>query len=42
MSIVSAIGNQVPAAQSDLDGAETDTPEIEKPSVSRALLYGVP
>lgn len=42
MSIVNTIGNSVTAAQAGIVGAETDTPEIEKPGVSRALIYGVP
>lgn len=42
MSIVNTIGNLVTAAQAGIVGAETDTLEIEKPGVSRALLYGVP
>ena len=42
MSIVNTIGNRVSAAQAEVVGAETDTLDIEKPGVSRALLYGVP
>jgi len=42
MSIVNTIGNSVAAAQAGKVDAETDTLEIEKPGVSRALLYGVP
>ena len=42
MSIVNTIGNRVSAAQAGIVGAETDTLDIEKPGVSRALLYGVP
>ena len=42
MSIVITIGNQVAATQTRIVGAETDTLDIEKPGVNRALLYGVP
>jgi len=42
MSIVKPIGNRVAAVQAGLVDAETDALEIEKPGVSRALLYGVP
>ena len=42
MSIVNTIGNSVTEVQAGIAGAETDTLEIEKPGVSRALLYGVP
>ena len=42
MSIVNTIGNSVVAAEAGIVGAETDTLDIEKPGVSRALLYGVP
>jgi len=42
MSIVYRIGNRVSAAQAGIIAAGTDTLEIEKPGVSRALLYGVP
>ena len=42
MSIVNTIGNQVAETQSGMVNVETETPEIEKPGVSRALVYGVP